>query len=178
MERKIDRSQVGRLILAFLLATLVLSGVFILTNSVTYLNYINSNKQINIISDDINYMKNSSQNVVCSSDFIANTSGTLDLVSKSMTLIESQWGTNDPRVIEEKKLYSDLEAEHLNITLELNKKCGDNFVPVLFFYSNQENAKDKSQAIGFILDDFKTANVERVMIYSFDYSLNSSTIKT
>ena len=71
-------------------------------------------------------MKNSSQNVVCSSDFIANTSGTLDLVSKSMTLIESQWGTNDPRVIEEKKVTLDLEAEHLNITLELNKKCGDN----------------------------------------------------
>lgn len=175
MNRRIGKDQILRLLMAFVLATLTLSLVFIIINSVSYIDYISSKQQTNAISDAIGYMENS--NITCSSEFFSNTSEKLDFVAKSMSLLESQWGTNDPRVLQEKVLYSQLEQDHLSIILGFNKNCRTDFLPVLFFYSNNDNLKDRSQNVGFILDSFRQANMGRVMIYSFDYDLNSTVVQ-
>jgi hypothetical protein len=59
---------------------------------------------------------------------------------------------------------------------ELNLNCNTSFVSLLFFYSNEEQYQDKSELYGYILSRFKDENPSRVMIYSFDVNLNSSSI--
>lgn len=176
MNRRIEKSHIVKLVISFILATIILSLIFIVVNSIAYLDYINSNKQTNIISSTINYMEQKGQNINCSNDFFQSTSQKLDFIAKSMNLLETQWGTDDPRVLKEKELYSQLEESHLNVILELNKKCNSNFLPILFFYSNKKSLIDKSQKVSFILSSFRQSHLGKVLVYSFDYDLNSSTI--
>lgn len=176
MRRKFEKDQIWKLAIAIVLATIALSFIFITVNSVTYIDYINSKQQTNAISEAVSYMQQSGRGINCSSNFFESTSGTLDSIAKDMNILEAQWGANDPRVLEEKKLYSQLEEDHLKIVLRLNKECNDNFLPIIFFYSNQKNETDASQTVSFILSSFRQDNLGKVMVYSFDYNLNSSAV--
>jgi len=68
-----------------------------------------------------------------------------------------------------------LEIQHLLLIDKYNKNCNKTIPIVLFFYSNEENFIVQAEKMGFILSTYK-ANNKNIMIYSFDYSLNTNLI--
>lgn len=88
-----------------------------------------------------------------------------------VSMLEKEFGKNDPKVNEQKKFYTLLEIEHFLSVKEYNQNCKGNFSTILFFYSNQEEYGEKAEEIGFILSTFKNKN-PNLMIYSFDYDLD------
>lgn len=92
-------------------------------------------------------------------------------------LLEDELGKENSEVIEQKKIYTILQVEHLLFIQEKNDRCNKENPIILFFYSNEEDYLDRAEEIGYILSNKKSTNPE-VMIYSFDYDLESSLIKT
>jgi hypothetical protein len=175
--RGIERSTFLNLILALFLAIFFFGGIFLFANSIAYLNYSSSIKENNAISEAVLRLEEASRNLSCQEAFIVDVSRDLEKISGRMDLLEERWGKKDARVIEQKGLYFELQKRHLEIILDLEKRCSFDFVPFLFFYSNGEALSDKSERVGFLLNSFKKKDLNRFMIYSFDYDMNVSVVE-
>ena len=73
-----------------------------------------------------------------------------------------------------KKYYALLEIKHWLAIKSMNSRCGTDYLPVLYFYSNT-NCKDCGEQ-GAVLLHQKTLN-PKLMIYSFDIDSDLSAIK-
>lgn len=178
MPKRLDpASMLLRIILAFLLATLIFVEVFIISYAVSYWNYqgvSNSNNLIKQYLEDFEGYANVTQ---CNSDVLIEASDKLDRVGSKLNLLESRFGKMDLRVLEQKKLYSELSYRHFEIIRTLKDQCNKNFITILFFYSNSEELAKESEGMGFILSSFKNEDPSRIMIYSFDADLDSMVIR-
>ena len=172
MARKVEGVQIFRLLLAFFLATLVFVGIFVFSNTISYMNYQSSVKQNNAILESVLDLEKANNNFTCGGNFIFETSEKLDKVAFQMTLLESRWGKFDLRVIEQKKSYSELQYRHLKIIENLNNNCNTDFSIFLFFYSNAVELESASEKVSYILQAFKSKDAERIMVYSFDSGLD------
>ena len=92
-------------------------------------------------------------------------------------MLEKRFGKKDSRVLEQKNLYSQLELKHFKIIKQIEEQCNENYIIILFFYSNNEPLNEESERMGFILRTFKNKNPGKIMIYSFDYNLESRLTK-
>ena len=162
----------GRLILAFLLTNLIFTIIFLTSFSVSYINYQGISAQNNIINQYIAELNPYTNISNCNNSILFDASEKLDSVGSRISLIETRFGKDDSRVVEQKLLYSDLESRHYEIVKELNKKCNKNFTTILFFYSNEDQFDEESEKAGYILGAFKNRYPEKIMIYSFDYDIN------
>jgi len=115
-------------------------------------------------------------NSVCSTSFVYEASVRLDDAGARIGLLEIRIGKDDKRVLEQKKIYSEIELKHFEIVKFLRDKCNADYLPVLFFYSNSDEFKDASESMGYILGAFKNENGNKIMIYSFDVDLDSDSI--
>jgi hypothetical protein len=166
---------------AFLIATCLFSIVFLFAYSVSYLNYSEISSQTNYISDSILQIQKSFQENNCDMDLLVNASERLDVVGSRINLLEERFGSSDPRVLEQKKLYFILEYQHFNIVTNLLENCTQ--IPykintVLFFYSNDKSVSANSDITGKILSALKQKYTTQLMIYSFDYNSDSALITT
>jgi hypothetical protein len=93
-------------------------------------------------------------------------------VGNRVILLELRFGKDDPRVLEQKKLYETLELAHLKIVNNLNEKANMKYTIITFFYSNSDVYHDESDKVGNILDVVKSEDPKKIMIYSFDYDLD------
>ncbi len=168
---KTNKPYIFRYFLAFVVATVAFIMIFVIANSVTYLNYKQVEKQTNIIEKYTNDLSENLNNLSCSQEFLIDSSEKLDEVGMRLSLIEKRFGKDDVRVLEQKNLYVKLEIAHFNIIKKLNNECNAKFVTVLFFYSNSQELIDQSERVGTMLATFKNTNPEKVMIYSFDINL-------
>ena len=100
----------------------------------------------------------------------------LDEVGGRINLLEKRFGKNDQRVLEQKKLYVQVELAHHSIIKRFNKQCRSDFIAIFYFYSNDKENQKKNELTSNILNAFKKLNQERVMIYSFDYNLDAKEI--
>jgi hypothetical protein len=167
-----------RLMVSFLLATLVFILFFAFAYLISYINYQQLTSQNNLIEKTVSEFDGVLANFTCDDAKLLEASGKLDTVADKLTLLEKRFGKQDKRVLEQKKIYSELEYRHFKITERFNKECNGTYVRVLFFYSNIGSIKEsESDRVGFILTAFERENADRVMIYSFDFDLNSSVIK-
>ncbi|MAG37855.1 hypothetical protein CMI45_00510 [Candidatus Pacearchaeota archaeon] len=166
----------GRLILTFLITTGIFILLFLFAFFVSYTNYQNIERQNNVILDSITELQTLLSDESCDDLILFKASERLDRVGTKLALLELRFGKGDKRVLEQKKLYSDLEFAHFSIVKRFNEECGKEFDTYLFFYSNEGNLNDASERTGFILDAFKRERGGKVMVYSIDGALDYETI--
>ena len=163
-----------RFLLSFVIATAIFTSIFLVSYSISYFNYQSISSQNNIIEEYLKELELFLNSTECNNSLFFNASERLDIVGYRISILEERIGKKDFRVLEIKKLYSELEFKHFNIVKKLNSRCQTNFTNILFFYSNLEPYDKASEKVGFILSTFKKNNQEKVMIYSFDFNLKSN----
>ncbi len=172
MVKRFERPVIIRLILSLMIAIIVFSGIFLLANSISYLNYKSIGSQNNLIGDYVSDINSRLENFVCSDTLLFEASQMLDDVGVQIGILEKRFGKNDERVLSQKQFYSSLEHAHFKIVNRLIVECGHNFTTILFFYSNAEEVEEESERTGYILSSFKEKYFETTMVYSFDYNMN------
>jgi glycerophosphoryl diester phosphodiesterase len=173
MERKINKKII---LMSLLLATFFFCSCFLISYTLSY-NKIN---QIAAMQDEIKHELLNLENNALTAPLCENTSlytlnERLDYIGSITDILEKNLGKTNSQVLEQKKIYSSIEYEHFLIIKETNTKCKKNITTVLFFYSNDEKQKE-SEDVGYILDVLKAKFKDSVMIYSFDYNLDSDTV--
>jgi len=167
-----------RIILAFIIATILFALGFLLSYIVTYSKY----QSVSISQGTIGYslldlelqerLITSSCNVLG----LFSLSTELDEMGSTMGILEKRFGKTDIRVLSQKEIYSMLELQHFLLIKSYSEKCNKSINSILFFYSNEENFADAGEKIGYILDSLKSQK-KQVMIYSFDYNLKINLIE-
>lgn len=167
-----------RIVISFIIATIIFSGGFLLGYIITYSKY----QSISISQEKIRYqlmdldLQGKLVASSCSSFDSYSLSTELDNMGSIIGILEQRFGKTDTKVLEQKKIYSMLEIQHFLLIKDYNKKCNKSIQTILFFYSNSKEFSDQSDKIGYILSSLKVQN-KSIMIYSFDYDLNTSLIK-
>ena len=78
-------------------------------------------------------------------------------------------------VTELKRYYSLLEIKDYLLTKKINQKCGEKFVPLLYFYTTANNCTECVKQ-GYVLTKLRE-KYPYLRVYSFDYSLDLSALK-
>ncbi len=167
-----EKPVIFRIILAFFIATFVFVGIFLIANSIPYLNYQTIINQNNIIQQSINESRNHLMNFVCETEILLEVSDKLGDVGTRLEVLEKRFGKEDWRVLEEKKKYSLLEYEHFEYIKKFSEDCDKEFITILFFYSNFGVLEGRSEGVSYILDSLRKKYSGKVMVYSFDYNLD------
>jgi len=162
----------GRLIASFIIATVLFIIIFVFASSISYLNYQKIENQNNIILVYLEEMDALLLKQNCNNEILLKSSEILDQVGGRLNLLETRFGKKDPRVLEQKSLYTAIELKHLEIIKQFQSQCNEDFITILFFYSNNKPFNKASENVGRILSTFKRKDLENRMIYSFDYNLN------
>lgn len=166
-----------RLLISFIVACAVFVGVFSFAYSVSYLNYQQTVYYNHVINSSLNELRILSSNNSCEYEAFVEASSLLDVIAGRISLLEERLGKTDSRVLEQKRYYSEMQLEHLNMVNKYNNRCGTGFKVLLFFYSNSPLYESASDRTGYILEVFKGKYPSKVMIYSFDIDLKYEPIE-
>lgn len=175
MEIKRKDFFLGRIALSIVISTIIFIIFFLLSNSFLYLLLDNSEKNSLTIQENLDEFSQNEN--VCNMKSFFKISQLLYEEGKRISFLEEKFGKNNERVRAQKEKYFQLEIIHFLYVKELNKKCNSSLVPILFFYSNMPEFLDESEIKGFILEKFYEKNKNRVIIYSFDFDLNSKEVE-
>ncbi len=100
----------------------------------------------------------------------------LDELARKIEFTEQNIGANSPDIVQLKKFYSLLEVKDYLLMKRINERCGKKIMFTFYFYSNADNCKECIKT-GNTLTKFREAYPE-LRVYSFDYQLDLSIIKT
>ncbi len=100
----------------------------------------------------------------------------LNSLASKLSYMESSFGTDNAEVVRLKKYYSLLQIKDYLLLKKVGEKCDSPPVFILYFYSNKGDCRDCQKA-GYALTYLRN-KYPRLRIYSFDYNLNLSTVKT
>lgn len=98
----------------------------------------------------------------------------LNSLGKKLDYSEQKFGPDDPDFIQLKKYYSLLEIKDFLLVKKLSSKCPQKPTSILYFYSNDCKECDKE---GYVLT-FLREQYPDLRVYSFDYNLELSALKT
>lgn len=97
-------------------------------------------------------------------------------MASKLDYMENQLGEDNRDVKDLKEYYSLLELRHWLFMKKTAKECNYTNVPILFFYTNEEECGECKEQ-GFILT-WARRNYADVYIYSFDYSIENTALET
>jgi thiol-disulfide isomerase/thioredoxin len=100
----------------------------------------------------------------------------LNSLDERLSVAEQNLGSDNAEVITLKEQYSLLEIKDYLLMEQISQKCHLNPVFVLYFYSNAGDCPDCSTA-GDVLT-YLRQEYPGLRVYSFDYNLNLSALKT
>ena len=100
----------------------------------------------------------------------------LNKLAQKLSYMEDDLGTNNPEVISLKKYYSLLQVKDYLLVKQVQDKCGVKPITIIYFYSNKGNCDDCVRE-GYVLTKLRQEFPE-LRIYSFDYNLDLSVVKT
>jgi len=164
----------SRIVLSFLISTLLFISIFIISNWIIISEYQRNTELQQRIEQKIYFIdSNAIQNCT---DYLTTASIELDNAGSILGILEDRLGKNNPIVISQKENYSRLELKHFFSIKNYMKRCNKNITTILFFYSNKKEYTEDAEIKGYILSKIKRDDPERIMIYSFDYDLNTETI--
>lgn len=103
-------------------------------------------------------------------------SSELNSIAERLAYAEQNLGVDNPEVIRLKKYYSVLEVKDYLLMQQMDQKCKQKPLFILYFYSNQGDCDDCKKQ-GYVLTDLRNEYPE-LRVYSFDYNLDYSIIKT
>lgn len=90
-------------------------------------------------------------------------------------MLETKLGKQNPKILEQKKLYNKVQLSTLNLVKAINENCRYNWTIIIFFYVNNKTSElgdyELGSLQGSILDTIYQANEENVKIFSFDAEL-------
>ncbi len=166
----------GRYILAFTIATILFVLVFLISYSVSYLNYKTVSNENSLIINYTKDLENLLNDKTCSDNLLVESSEKMDAIVTRLGILETRFGKHDFRVLEQKKLFSELSYNHFQIVRRLIKECDADITTLIFFYSNEKSYEKESVRTGIILSTLKNVRKSRTMIYSYDFDLDSDLI--
>ena len=124
-----------RYFLSLIMTVVLFLLIFSVANSVAYYNYQKVSFQNNVIQENIEELDQYIDQLSCSSELLFESSRKLEDSGIKIGFLEESFGKEDSRVLEQKKLYTQLEIKHFEIVKYLNERCDVGFVTILFFYS-------------------------------------------
>ena len=166
---------IGRIIISFIIASLIFIAGFLVSYSIVYYKY----QDVAISQSDIKtgILKLEIQKDLffdsCDLEDVYAYGEELSNVGGFISVLEEKFGKIDSQVLGQKKIHTMLEVQHFLLVKNYQERCNQNISNILFFYSNNEAFVEMAEKMGYILSSFKEKNPE-VMIYSFDYDLDDS----
>lgn len=103
-------------------------------------------------------------------------SSELNSLASRIEYSEKNIGSDDAEVLQLKKAYSLLEIKDYLLMKRLSTRCDKKFVFALYFYSNSDKCQDCDKAS--IILTYLREKYPELRVYSFDYDLDLSAIKT
>jgi hypothetical protein len=100
----------------------------------------------------------------------------LGSLEDKLTYTERDRGVNDPEVQTLKQYYSLLEIKDYILMQKIAEKCGKSPLTIIYFYSTDNSCADCERE-GYVLTDLRTQFPD-LRVYSFDYNLDISAVKT
>lgn len=100
----------------------------------------------------------------------------LSSLASKLSYMEDTLGDNDSDVLSLKKYYSLLQIKDYLLVAQINQKCGIKPITIIYFYSNKGDCEDCKKE-GYVLTKLR-AEYPELRIYSFDYNLDLSAVKT
>lgn len=165
-----------RIILSIVISTILFISVFLVSHWVVIYGYQKNVELQQQIGQRISFIE--SNNFTNCNNYLSNISIELDNAGMILGILEEKMGKNNLDVISQKENYSLLELRHLYGIKKYIKYCNKDVTTILFFYSNNKRYSDDAETKGYILSKLKRDNPEGIMIYSFDYDLDTETINT
>jgi hypothetical protein len=107
-------------------------------------------------------------------DAEGNFSRELGELADKISYSENSMKDND-EIIELKRYYSLLQIKDYLLTKKINQKCGQKFIPLLYFYTTANNCTECVKQ-GYVLTELRQ-KYPNLRVYSFDYSLDLSALK-
>ncbi|MCX6701816.1 MAG: hypothetical protein NTX96_01310 [Candidatus Zambryskibacteria bacterium] len=96
-------------------------------------------------------------------------------LENKLAYTENERGVNDPEVQTLKQYYSLLEIKDYLLMNKISDKCKKTPLSIIYFYSNNDCGDCEKE--GYVLTRLRETYPE-LRIYSFDYNLNISAVKT
>ncbi len=103
-------------------------------------------------------------------------SADLNSLAEKLSFEEDKLGSDNQEVIGLKRYYSVLEIKDYLLVKKISEKCHVKPLTVLYFYSNAGDCSE-CERMGYILTYLRDEYPE-LRVYSFDYNLDLSTLKT
>lgn len=100
----------------------------------------------------------------------------LNSIAEQLSYMEQTRGVDDSEVQTLKQYYSILEIKDYILLQKIADKCDVKPIFILYFYSNKGDCPE-CEKTGYVLTQLRTDYPE-LRIYSFDYNLNMSALKT
>src|SRR5690606_9365675 len=95
-------------------------------------------------------------------------------LGERLSYAEETRGANDAEVIALKRYYSLLQIKDFMLMRTISQECGVNFAFILYFYGKD---CEECQRQGYVLTRLRQ-DYPQLRVYSFDYNLDVSAIKT
>lgn len=177
MRAKIDTK---KYMLAFVVTALVFFGALLISNRfsqkrIEEIKSIENNIALDILASETQFalLKESSCRTV---DHRTAFSEELNNLAQKLSYTEENLGDKNKEVIDLKKYYSLLQVKDYLLVGKINEKCGIKPITIIYFYSNAGDCDDCKRE-GYVLTKLREEFPE-IRIYSFDYNLDLSVVKT
>jgi hypothetical protein len=93
-------------------------------------------------------------------------------IGEILFALERKLGKTNPEILEQKKIYNEVQYYTLKLVNSINERCGYNWTIIVFFYTNEKEARpeefEKGELQGYVLDTLYERNPEKIKIFSFD----------
>jgi hypothetical protein len=162
--------------IAFILGNIFFIAGFMVSSWIVMNEYNKNTELQGQISELITYMDRQAENPNFCDDYDLELSIKLNEAGSTLTILEEKFGKTSPEILAHKANYSILELKHFFSIKSYIKKCGKNISTVLFFYSNEPDFLDDAETKGYIISKLKADKPVDIMVYSFDYDLDTSVI--
>lgn len=167
-------------IIVFFITAFVFIGALVISNRVSEkrlseVRSIENKISLDILSSETQFalLRESSCRMI---DHSTALSEELNSLAQKLSYMEENLGAENTEVLNLKKYHSLLEVKDYLLVKQVNEKCGIKPITIIYFYSNQGDCGDCKKE-GYVLTQLREEFPE-LRIYSFDYNLDISVVKT
>lgn len=168
-------------IFAFIITALVFLGALLVSNyfsknRIEEVKNVEDKISLDILSSETQFalLKESSCKAI---DHSTTFSEELNLLAAKLSYMEDNLGDTNRDVISLKKYYSLLEIKDYLLTAQVEQKCGTKPITIIYFYSNKDGECADCVKEGYVLTKLRE-DFPELRVYSFDYNLDLSAVKT
>ncbi len=167
--------------IVFLITVGVFAVIFLLSNflysqRIDQVKNIEDNISQNILESEIQYALLADAACDAGADDSSVMIDEINNLTKRLSYMEEQRGTDDPEVIGLKRYYSLLQVKDYLLLRERAKQCGQRPLTILYFYSNEGDCEE-CKRLGYVLTSMRE-DYDDLHIYAFDFNLGLSVIDT